>query len=164
MPDLPDVLRANNHVLWLMIGLCVAMAFTLEAVEEAVDGAWPHQRRPTRMGMGERRAQPVWGVVALLILPAALLAILTLGVMAWRGEPRSDELLYGGILLGVGWVLFLLANVDRLRVRRLFVAIGPVAPIALVLVLLVANLLLLIAFTDIRPSIDAVRNALPSLR
>jgi hypothetical protein len=163
MPDLPDQLHTDNHQLWLLIGVCVLMVFTIEAVEEAVEGAWPHQRRITSMAMPERRAHPIWGIVALLILPGAVLAVLNLAVIAWKELPRTDSLVLGGILLGAGWVVFLLNSLNRLRVRRIFAAAGPAAPIALVLILILADFLLLTSFLDIRPSIDAVRDALPSL-
>ena len=70
--DLKDRLHTSDHQLWLWIGLCVALLVTMEAVQEAVEGAWPHQRRLTRMDLSEQRSQPVWALVALLILPAAL--------------------------------------------------------------------------------------------
>lgn len=163
MPDLPDFLNTDNRQLWLLIGVCLAMVFTIEAVEEAVEGAWPHQRRRTRMAMPERRAHPFWGIVALLILPGAVLAVLNLAVIAWRELPRTDTLVLGGILLGAGWVVFLLSSIDRLRLRRFFTAAGPAAPLVLALILVAADVLLLIAFLDIRPSVDSVRDALPSL-
>lgn len=163
MPDFPDVLHTDNHQLWLLIGVCLLMVFTIEAVEEAVEGAWPHQRRATRMAMSERRAHPIWGVVALLILPGAVLAVLNLAVIAWKELPRTDGLVLGGIMLGAGWVIFLLNSIDRLRFRRLFAAAGPAAPFALALILIVADLLLLTSFLDIRPSVDSIRDALPSL-
>ena len=94
------------------------MLFTLEAVEEAVEGAWPHQRRRGGMGVGERHAQPVWALVALLVLPGALLVMLNLAVMAWKQLSKTDTLVLGAVLLGAGWALFLLNGVDRLRVRR----------------------------------------------
>lgn len=111
--------------------------------------------------MPERRAQPIWGLVALLLLPAAILEILTLATLAWKGMPRPETMAIGSILLGIGWVVFVLTGVDRLRFRRVFTAIGPVAPIALLAVLALANLMLLLAFVDIRPSVDSVRQALP---
>ena len=163
MPELPEFLHTDNHQLWLLIGVCIAMIFTIQAVEEAVEGAWPHQRRVTSMAMPERRAQSVWGIVALLVLPGAILTVLNLAVVAWKELPRTDTLVLGGILLGAGWVVFLLSSVDQLRVRRIFIAAGPAAPFALALILVVADLLLLISFLDIRPTVDAVRDALPSL-
>jgi len=162
-PDLPDFMHTDNEQLWLLIGVCIAMIFTIQAVEESVEGAWPHLRRVGSMAMPERRAQPVWGLVALLILPGAVLTVLILAVIAWQELPRNDTMVLGGILLGAGWLIFLLSSIDALRVRRLFTAAGPAAPFALAMILIVADLLLLIAFLDIRPSVEAVRDALPSL-
>lgn len=163
MPDFPEYMHTGNHPLWLLIGVSIAMLFTIEAVEEAVEGAWPHQRRRTGMATPERRAHPIWGIVALLVLPGALLIALNLAVIAWKDLPRTDTLVLGGTLLGAGWVVFLLSSIDRLRLRRVFTSAGPGAPFALAMILIVADLLLLIAFLDIRPSFDAVRDALPSL-
>lgn len=163
LPDFPDFMHADNEQIWLLIAVCLAMIFTIQAVEESVEGAWPHLRRASGMAMPERRAQPFWGIVALLVLPGAVLSVLILAVIAWQELPRNDTMVLGGVLLGAGWLVFLLSSVDALRVRRLFTAAGPAAPFALALILIVADLLLLIAFLDIRPSVDAVRDALPTL-
>jgi hypothetical protein len=163
LPEFPEFMRTDNHQLWLLIGVCIAMIFTIQAVEESVEGAWPHLRRVTGMAMPERRAHPIWGIVALLVLPGAVLAVLNLAVIAWKELDRTDTLMLGGILLAGGWLMFLLGSVDSLRLRRIFTAAGPAAPFALAMILLVADLLLLIAFLDIRPSIESVRDALPSL-
>lgn len=163
MTKISDLLRINNHQLWLLIGVSVAMMFTLDAVEEAVEGAWPHQRRTSTMARSERAAQPVWGVVAALVLPGAVLEMAILAVMAWKQVARPETLVIGSILLAIGWVLFVLASIDRLRVRGLLVAAGAAAPLALAAMLLIADFLLLVAFTDIRPSVDSVRTAIRSL-
>lgn len=159
--EFKDRLNTSDHQLWLLIGLCVAVIFTIEAVEEAVEGAWPHQRRMTRMDVGEQRAHQVWALVALLVIPAALLALLNVTMIVWKDVPQTDEMRTGGALLAIGWVMFLLASIDRLRMRRLITRAGPIFPIALVFVLSVAIALLLTAFLDIRPDINTVRDALP---
>lgn len=159
--ELKDRLHTSDHQLWLLVGLCVVFLATMEAVQEAVEGAWPHQRRVTRMNLGEQRAQSAWAMVALLILPAALLAIGNVGMIVWKDVQRTDELTTGGALLGIGWVLFLLASVDRLRFRPTIARAGPVFPIALVAILLAATVLLLSAFLDVRPSIDTLRDSIP---
>ena len=163
MAKVSDFLRTNDHQLWLLIGVSVAMIFTLEAVEEAVEGAWPHQRRTASMSRSERVAHPVWGVVAALVLPGALLEIAILAVMAWKHVDRPETLVIGSIMLGIGWVLFMLASIDRLKLRGMMVAAGAAAPFALAAVLLIADFLLVVAFTDIRPSVDSVREAVRSL-
>ena len=163
LEELKERLHTDDHQLWLLIGLCVAVIATMEAVEEAVDGAWPHQRRLTRMAAAEQRAHAVWALVALMILPAAMLAVCNVGMMVWKDVPQTDEMTTGGALLGIGWGLFLMANVDRLRLRPLIARAGPVFPIALALVLAAAITLLLSAFLDVRPSLDTVRDAIPFL-
>jgi hypothetical protein len=159
--ELKDRLHTGDHQLWLLIGLCVAFLATMEAVQEAVEGACPHQRRLTRMDLGEQRAQSAWAAVALLILPAALLAVGIVGMIVWKDVKRTDEMTTGGALLGIGWVLFLLASVDRLRLRPFIARAGPVFPIALVAILVAATVLLLSAFLDVRPSVDTLREAIP---
>lgn len=164
MRHLRDLLHTDNHVLWLLIGLCLAMVFTIEAVEAAVEGAWPHQRRPSRMIPRERSAHAIWGVVALLVLPGSLLAILNVGILAWHKAAHTETQILGSIFVGIGWVIFLLGSVDRFRLRRSMAAVGPVGPIALLAMLLVGDVLLLIAFFEIRPSLQAVRDAFPHIR
>jgi formate hydrogenlyase subunit 3/multisubunit Na+/H+ antiporter MnhD subunit len=161
MPDIPGVLHTEKPLLWLVIGLSVVMLFTLQAVETAVEGAWPHERRPARLLPRERTAQTFWGVVALLVLPGALLTILNLGVIVWRDVPRPETLSLGSLLVGLGWGIFLLASDDRLKVRRYLTSIGPTAPLALLAVLLVGDVLLLMAFLEIRPSLETIKEALP---
>ena len=163
LDQLRDRLNTNDHQLWLLIGLCVATIFTIEAVEEAVEGAWPHQRRMTRMDVSEQRAHQIWALVALLVLPAAILAVLNVTMMVWKDVPQTDNMRTGGILLAIGWVLFMLASVDRLRVRRLITRAGPVFPIAIAFVLAVSITLLLTAFLDVRPDMDTIRDALPMI-
>jgi hypothetical protein len=84
-------------------------------------------------------------------------------MMVWKDVPRTDEMTTGGALLGIGWVLFLFASVDGLRMRSLIARAGPVFPIALVVVLAAAIALLLSAFLDVRPSIDTLRDTIPLL-
>lgn len=158
---MPEFLQTDNRQLWLLIGLCLMMIFTLEAVEEAVEGAWPHQRRPSRIAPRARNVQTVWGVIALLVLPGIVLAILNVGMLVWKDVARPETLALGGIFLGAGWLLFLLGSIDRLRLRGYIGQAGLAGAIALALVLLVADLLLLIAFLDIRPSLDTIKEALP---
>lgn len=163
MSEITDFLHTDDRVLWLLIGVSIAMLFTLQAVEAAVEGAWPHQRRPTRMTPRERSAHWIWGVVAVLVLPGALLEMLILSVRAWRNLDHTQTQVLGSVFIGIGWALFLLVSQDWLPFRRYLARIGPVAPLAVILMLVIGNILLVTAFVDIRPTIDDVRNALPSL-
>ncbi|HET8522335.1 MAG TPA: hypothetical protein VFL82_03820 [Thermomicrobiales bacterium] len=158
---MPEILHTDNRQLWLLIALCLALILTVEAVEEAVEGAWPHQRRPARILPSGRNVHLLWGVIALLILPGILLAILNVGMMAWKHVDEPQTLALGGLFLAVGWLIFLLGSIDRLRLRNFVAEVGAAGTIALALVLVVADVLLLVAFLEIRPSLETIKDALP---
>jgi hypothetical protein len=161
MPDIPDSLNSNNHLLWVLVGVCVAMVLTLDAVQAAVDGAWPHQRRPSRLLPHERTAQSIWGIVAVLIIAGGLLLITDLGILLWQDIDYDDGLVLGSILLGVAWVIFLLMSVESLGIRRYLSSIGPTAPLAVLLVLVAAIVLLVLTLLDIVPPWEEFKDALP---
>ena len=156
-----DLLRIDDGRLWLLILLCVALVFTIQAVEGSVEGAWPHQRRPARLGPGGRAVHGVWSYVALLLLPGMLLGVLTLAVLLWREVPHTETQLLGGFFVGLAWLIFVAVSIDLFRFGRYMGQVGRVGPIAMMTVLLVGDLLLLIALLDVLPSLDTVRDALP---
>lgn len=161
MPDLPDSLNTDNHLLWVLIGVCIAMVLTLDAVQSAVDGAWPHQHRPSRLLPHERTAQSIWGLVAVFIIANGLLLITNLGILLWQDEDYGDSLVLGSILLAVAWVIFLLANTDLLGIRRYLSSIGPTAPLAILVILIAAGVLLTLSLLDIVPPWQEFEDALP---
>ena len=161
MPDLPDSLNTDNHLLWVLIGVCIAMVLTLDAVQAAVEGAWPHQHRPSQLLPHERTAQSIWGIVAVLIIAGGLLFITNLGILLWQDEKHGDGLVLGSILLGVAWVIFLLTSIDSLGIRRYLSSIGPSAPLAVMVVLIAAAVLLVLSLLDIVPPWDEFEDALP---
>jgi hypothetical protein len=174
MPDMPDLSwdriplgPFDNRLWWLLIGLVVALLLTVQAIETAVEGAWPHQRRTSRMRSGEKVVQFSWGIVALLVLPAALLMIGIVSLVLWRDIARPDQVVIGAVLASIGWFLFLVFSLDWLRLGRLFNNLGFIGPIALLLLLLVGDILLLTAFLDMLPPweevTDALRNGLGDL-
>jgi hypothetical protein len=161
MPDFPDSLNTNNHLLWVLVGVCIAMVLTLDAVQTAVDGAWPHQHRPSQLLPHERAAQSIWGLVAVLIIAGGLLLITNLSILIWQDEDYGDSLVLGSILLGVAWVVFLLTSIDSLGIRRYLSSIGPSAPLAILVVLIAAIVLLILTLLDIVPPWDEFKDALP---
>lgn len=161
MPDLPNSLNTDNHLLWVLIGVCIAMVLTLDAVQAAVDGAWPHQHRPSQLLPHERTAQSVWGVVAVLVIAGGLLLITNLGILLWQDEDYGDALVLGSILLAVGWVIFWLTSIESLGIRRYLSSIGPSAPLAIMVVLIAAIVLLVLSLLDIVPPWDEFKDALP---
>ena len=156
-------LRADDSRLWLLIGICVALVFTIQAVERSVDGVWPHQRRPARLAPGARAVAGVWSSVAFLLLPGMLLAALNVMVLLWRQLPHTNAQLLGGLFVGLTWLIFVAVSVNFLGLERYMARVGPVGPAALLGILLVGDALLLISLLEIVPTFDVIRQALPPL-
>lgn len=156
-----DGLRLDDGRLWLLILVCVALVFTIQAVESSVEGVWPHQRRAARLGPGARAVHGLWSYVALLLLPGMLLGVLNLAILLWRDLPRSEAQMLGGFFVGLAWLIFVAVTVNAFGLGRFMGQVGPVGPIALMAVLVAGDLLLLIALLDILPSMQMVRDALP---
>ena len=161
MPDLPESLHTDNHLLWALIGVSIVMVLTLEAVQTAVEGAWPHQRRPSTMLPRERSAHTMWGVVAIALIVGGLLLIANLGVLLWQDLEHSEAHVVASALLGTSWVVFVLSSVDRWGIRSYITSIGIAAPMAVLAMLVVADLLLGVTLVDIWPSWDEFRDDLP---
>ena len=158
-----ELFRAGDSRLWLLIAICVALVFTIQAVEGAVNGVWPHQRRPARLAPGARTVAGVWSYVALLLLPGMLLAALNVALLLWRQVPHTNAQLLGGIFVGVAWVIFVAVSVNALGFGRYMGQVGPVGPAAMLGVVLVGDVLLLVSLLELMPSFDALRQALPAL-
>lgn len=149
----------NSRLWWLLIGLSLVMVFTIQAVETAIDGAWPHQRRATRYVRRAGAVQKGWALVALLVVPGVMLAIGIVAVHIWRSPVSPDQQALGAVLVGVGWLLFLLFGLNMFRLGSLMGNLGIIGPIAIMILLAVGDVLLLTAFMDILPSMDVVRTA-----
>lgn len=163
MPDFPNTLDTGNQLLWVLVGVCIVMVLTLDAVQTAVDGAWPHQNRPSRLLPHERTAQSIWGLVAVLIIAGGLLLITNLGILLWQELDYGDALLAGGVMLAVAWAIFFATSIDRFGIRRYLTSIGPAAPLAVLLVVAAALVLLVLSLLDIAPPWQEFEDALPIL-
>ena len=169
MPDLPDIPNIDwdriplgpfdTRLWWLLIGIAIALLFTVQAIETAVEGAWPHQRRPGNFLPRARLVQTSWAFVALLVIPGALLALGNVGVMIWKEPIQPEGQALGGTLLGIGWLLFLLFSLDILRLGKLMGNLGIIGPIALMVLLVVADVFLYLALRDIIPEWKNIREA-----
>jgi hypothetical protein len=161
--EIRTTLRLSDGRLWLLIGLCVALVFTIQAVETATEGAWPHQRRPSRIAPEARSAQGAWGVVALLLLPGLVLGILNVAILLWRGLPHSQAQVLGGFLVGLIWLVFVGASANVLGMGRLLRQGGLAGPLALLVLVVAGDLLLVSGLLAILPDTEVVRNAIPGL-
>ena len=161
MDAIRNVFDSVDIRIWGLAVLALATVLTLQAVETAVDGAWPHQRRAGRMPVAARGGQRGWAVSGLLLLVALLLAMLNLAVVAWKDLNLDATQTAGALLVGVAWLLFLLATTDRTPFGRYLRQLGPAGPSALSILTLAGGVLLLIAFLNVLPPLHEVRDALP---
>ncbi len=166
MPSFDDIREALNfgdRLLWLLIFVAAATLFTIQTIESTIETAWPHQRRSGGRLPGERRAWPVMGVVAILVLAGALLALMTLGVMLWRDVEATDTQRLAGVLLLAGWIAFLFSSLGWFGFGKLLRETGVIGPLALCALLLVAVVMLLVGFIEIVPEFDEVWEAIKDL-
>jgi hypothetical protein len=159
--EIRELLRLDDSRIWLLIGLCVALVFTIQSVETATEGAWPHQRRPSRMAPQARSAQGAWGAVALLLLPGIVLGILNVAILLWRGLPHTQAQLLGGFLVGLIWVIFVGASANILGMGRLLRQGGAAGPLALLVLAIAGDILLLAGLLTVLPDAETIRNAIP---
>ncbi|MGN6030427.1 MAG: hypothetical protein ACTHQE_02070 [Thermomicrobiales bacterium] len=150
----------DTRLWWLLIFLFVALVFTVQAVETAVEGAWPNQRRPSKLVPRARWAQRSWGLVAIAVLTGALLIVGIVGILIWKQPAHPDGLVFGSWLLGIGWVMFLLFSLNVLGLGRFMDALGWIGPVAIFAILLIADILLFVALREILPGWQEIRDGI----
>lgn len=161
LDEIREVLRLIDSRVWLLIGLCIALVFTIQSVETATEGAWPHQRRPSRIAPQARSAQGAWGAVALLLLPGIVLGILNVAILIWRGLPHTQSQVLGGFLIVLIWIIFVGASANVLGMGRLLHQGGPAGPLALLVLVIAGDLLLIAGLLTVLPDFALIRDAIP---
>ena len=143
---------------WVLIGVVIALLFTLQALETAVEGAWPHQRRDNEYVPGTKGVKPAWALAATLLV---LIGIVV--VMIWQDLAAPDGANLGGWLLGLGWLLFLVFGLNLFGLGRLLGTLGMLGPLAIGFVLLIADALLLVTLLDVLPEWSTVWDGIKDL-
>ena len=152
---------------WLLILVIVALLFSLQALETAVEGAWPHQRRDNEYIPGARGVKRAWALAAILIIPGGLALIGIVSVIIWREIDYPDGFMLGGWLLALGWLLFMIFGLNIAGMGRILGTLGMLGPLAIAFILIAANAILIITLLDILPTWDvtsaAIKNGIESL-
>lgn len=139
--------------LYLLIGVAILLIFTIESIEGYVDGAWPQLRHDAPAFRAQAIGRSLWVTVAFLLLPGIILALGNLGLLVWKGLPQNSTQIFGAFFLGIGWLVFTLTSINLAGLGRYMRKVGPAAPLALLVCLLVGDLLLLAALLDLLPTI-----------
>jgi hypothetical protein len=145
--------------LWLLIALSVAMLYTIEAIENFVEGSWPQLKRPFDFWDHFGEVRHLWAAVAMLVLPGLVLTILNIAMLLLQDLPHSNIQVLGTIFVIIGWLIFLLTAIDFLGIGTYLRMVGFIVPVALLLVLFIGDLLLVIALIDVFP--DDLSSFLP---
>lgn len=147
---------------WLLIGVFVALLFSLQALETAIEGAWPHQRQDNIYIPGARGIKPAWGIAAVLVVPGALAMLGIVSIILWQDITPPEGLRLGGWLLAIGWALFMIFGLNVLGLGRLLGTLGMIGPLAIAIVLLIADALLIVTLMDVLPAWDEIREGIQS--
>ena len=141
--------------LYLLIGVAILLIFTIESIEGYVEGAWPQLRHDAPAFRAQAIGRSLWVTVAFLLLPGIVLALGNLGLLVWKGLPQNSTQIFGAFFLGIGWLIFTLTSINLAGLGRYMRKVGPAAPLALLVCLLVGDLLLLAAVLDLIPTVRA---------
>lgn len=141
--------------LYLLIGVAILLIFTIESIESYVDGTWPQLRHDAPAFRAQAIGRSLWVTVAFLLLPGIVLALGNLGLLVWKGLPQNSTQIFGAFFLGIGWLVFTLTSINLAGLGRYMRKVGPAAPMALLVCLLVGDLLLLAALLDLLPLLRA---------
>ncbi len=139
--------------LYLLIGVAILLIFTIESIESYVDGAWPQLRHDAPAFRAQAIGRSLWVTVAFLLLPGIVLALGNLGLLVWKGLPQNSTQIFGAFFLGIGWLVFTITSINLVGLGRYMRKVGPAAPLALLVCLLVGDLLLLASLLDLIPLI-----------
>lgn len=145
---------------WLLIVVIVALLYSLQALETAVEGAWPHQRRDNEYIPGARGVKGAWALAAILIIPASVALIGIISVIMWRDISYPDGFALGGWLLALGWALFIVFGLNIGGMGKILGTLGMLGPLAIAFILIAANFILIITLRDILPPWDIVRTGI----
>lgn len=145
---------------WLLILIVVALLFSLQALETAVEGAWPHQRHDNEYIPGARGVKSAWAIASILIIPAGVALAGIVAVIIWRDIPYPDGFALGGWLLALGWLLFLAFGLNWAGLGKVLGTLGMLGPLAIAFVLVAANAILLITLRDILPAWEVTRESI----
>lgn len=145
---------------WLLILVVIALLFSLQALETAVEGAWPHQRRDNVYIPGARGVKGAWAFAALLIIPGGVALIGIVSVLIWKGIAYPDGFALGAWLLALGWLLFLLFGLNVGGLGRILGTLGMLGPLAIGFILIAADVILLVSLVGILPEWQEIRDGI----
>lgn len=138
--------------LWLLLALCVVMLLTIEVTEDYIEHDWPRLRRSPGSWGHVESLRILWTGVGVLVFPGLVLLILNLALLIVQDLPQRPIQVLGGLLVLIGWVVFVVVVSELGSVSDYIEGLGAVAPLAVGALLLMGDILLLIEFLGLLPN------------
>lgn len=146
--------------IWLLILVSALLLVTIELTEDYLDRGWPRLHRPANGWVSSEGLRAFWMIVGGLVFPGIVLLLLNLALLAWRNLSASPVLVLGAVLIGIGWLVYLVLVSQIGGLEEYFQSLGLTFPLAVSAIVLLADLLLLIAFLSAMPDVS-LRQLLP---
>jgi len=146
--------------IWLLVLVSALLLVTIELTEDFLERSWPRLHRPANGWVSSDGLRMLWMLVGALVFPGIVLLLLNLALLAWRDLSASPVLVLGAVLISVGWLAYLMLVSQIGGLEGYFQTVGATFPLALAAVVLIADLLLLMAFFSALPDVS-FRQLLP---
>jgi len=144
----------------LLVLISALLIVTIELTEDFLERGWPRLHRPADGWASSEGLRLLWMVVGGLVFPGIVLLLLNLALLVWRDTSASPVLILGAILIAIGWSVYLILVSQIGGLEEYFQNLGTTFPLAVSAIVLLADLLLLIAFLSAMPDVS-LRQLLP---
>lgn len=144
----------------MLVLISALLIVTIELTEDFLERGWPRLHRPVDGWASSEGLRLLWMVVGGLVFPGIVLLLLNLALLVWRDTSASPVLILGAILIAIGWSVYLILVSQIGGLEEYFQNLGTTFPLAVSAIVLLADLLLLIAFLSAMPDVS-LRQLLP---
>lgn len=139
---------------WLLVLISALLLVTIELTEDFLERVSPRLHRPAAGWASSEGLRLLWMVVGSLVFPGIVLLLLNLALLAWRDLSASPVLVLGAVLIAIGWLVYLVLVSQIGGLEEYFQSLGFTFPLAVSAIVLLADLLLLIAFLSAMPDVS----------
>lgn len=139
--------------LWVLIMVSALLLVTIELTEDYLEQGWPRVRRPADGWTSSEGVRLLWTMLGLLVFPGIVFLLANLALLVWRNVAWPALLLVGGVLLGIGWIVYLVLVSQLAGLDDYLESVGIPLPLALLAIVLLGDLFLLLTLLDLVPDV-----------
>ncbi len=139
--------------LWVLIMVSALLLVTIELTEDYLEQGWPRVRRPADGWTSSEGVRLLWTMLGLLVFPGIVFLLANLALLVWRNVAWPALLLVGGVLLGIGWIVYLVLVSQLAGLDDYLESVGIPLPLALLAIVLLGDLFLVLTLLDLVPDV-----------